>query len=82
MWVSALPSTEVQRSSCCGGAITDIEASGSRIKTDRRDADKLASLLRSGELTPVWVPDEETEATRDLIRARDDLKAIEKKTRQ
>ena len=55
---------------------------GVRIKTDRRDADKLASLLRSGELTPVWVPDEETEAMRDLVRARDDLKAIEKKTRQ
>ena len=55
---------------------------GVRIKTDRRDADKQASLLRSGELTPVWVPDEETEAMRDLVRARDDLKAIEKKTRQ
>ena len=55
---------------------------GVRIKTDRRDADKLASLLRSGELTPVWVPDEETEAMRDLVCARDDLKAIEKKTRQ
>jgi transposase len=35
---------------------------GERVKTDRRDATKLARLLRSGDLTPVWVPDEEHEA--------------------
>jgi transposase len=53
-----------------------------RIKTDRRDALKLARLARSGDLTPVWVPDAEQEAMRDLTRARDDLKAQERKARQ
>ena len=47
---------------------------GDRIKTDQRDAAKLARLLRSGDLTPVWVPDEAHEALRDLVRARDDAK--------
>lgn len=45
---------------------------GDRVKTDRRDAIALAQLLRSGQLTAVWVPDEEHEALRDLIRARED----------
>jgi len=45
---------------------------GDRIKTDRRDAQKLANLLRSGELSPAWVPTEEQEALRDLSRARED----------
>src|SRR3954463_16037423 len=44
---------------------------GVRVKTDRRDAISLARLLRAGELTPVWVPDEAHEALRDLVRARD-----------
>ena len=43
---------------------------GDRVKTNRRDAVALAKLLRAGELTPVWVPDECHEAMRDLIRAR------------
>lgn len=47
---------------------------GDRIKTDQRDAARLARLLRSGDLTPVWVPDEAHEALRDLVRARDDAK--------
>ena len=51
------------------------QRSGDRVKTDRRDAAKLARLLRSGDLTPVWVPDEAHEALRDLVRARDDAKA-------
>ncbi len=55
---------------------------GERIKTDKRDALKLARHLRSGELTSVWVPDEEQEAMRDLTRARDDFKAQERKARQ
>jgi transposase len=55
---------------------------GQRIKTDRRDALMLARLLRAGELTPVWVPDTEQEAMRDLARAREDMKAIELKARQ
>lgn len=50
---------------------------GDRVKTDRRDALKLARLLRSGDLTPVWVPDREHEALRDLVRARADAKADE-----
>lgn len=45
---------------------------GERIKTDKRDAKKLAKLLRNGDLTPVWVPDEKQEALRDLIRAREE----------
>ena len=48
------------------------EKAGDRVKTDRRDARKLARLFRSGELTPVWVPDESQEALRDLVRARED----------
>ncbi len=55
---------------------------GERIKTDKRDALKLARYLRSGDLTSVWVPDEEQEAMRDLTRARDDFKAQERKARQ
>jgi transposase len=55
---------------------------GERIKTDRRDALRLAQALRGGDLTAVWVPDEEQEAMRDLTRARDDLKAQERKARQ
>ncbi|AMD60354.1 transposase [Agrobacterium tumefaciens] len=43
---------------------------GDRIKNDRRDAVALARLLRAGELTAVWVPDEHHEAMRDLVRAR------------
>lgn len=43
---------------------------GDHIKTDRRDALSLARLLRAGELTPVWVPDEAHEAMRDLVRGR------------
>lgn len=53
-----------------------------RIKTDRRDALSLARLHRAGELTPVWVPDQDQEAIRDLTRAREDLKAIERRARQ
>jgi transposase len=44
---------------------------GDRVKTDRRDAEKLARLLRSGELTAIWVPDAEHEGLRDLSRARE-----------
>ena len=43
---------------------------GDRVKTNRRDALNLAKLLRAGELTAVWVPDERHEAMRDLTRAR------------
>jgi len=56
--------------------------SGNRVKTDRRDARKLAHYLRSGDLTAVWVPDEASEAMRDLERARDDAKRSERVARQ
>lgn len=55
---------------------------GERVKTDRRDALKLARWLRAGELTAVWVPDAEQEAMRDLTRARGDMKSQERKARQ
>jgi len=44
---------------------------GDRVKTDRRDAVRLARSYRAGELTPVWVPDAAHEALRDLVRARE-----------
>lgn len=47
---------------------------GDRVKTDRRDAEKLARCHRAGELTAVWVPDAAHEALRDLVRAREAAK--------
>jgi transposase len=47
---------------------------GDRVKTDRRDARKLARSYRAGDLTAVWVPDEAHEALRDLVRAREAAK--------
>ncbi len=55
---------------------------GERIKTDRRDALKLASLCRAGELVNVTVPDERDEAMRDLSRAREDAVRARLKARQ
>jgi transposase len=54
---------------------------GNRVKTDKRDARRLAHFLRSGDLTAVWVPDEHTEAVRDLSRSRDDAKRAERTAR-
>ena len=54
---------------------------GDRVKTDRRDAQRLAHFLRSGDLTAVYVPDEAVEAIRDLERARDDAKCAERVAR-
>ena len=65
-----------------GGAVADSPPTGDRIKTDRRDALALARLHRNGELTPVWVPDEEQEAMRDLERCREDMKHSERRVRQ
>jgi len=45
---------------------------GDRVKTDRRDAVQLARLLRSGDLTSIYIPTVEDEAIRDLTRARED----------
>jgi transposase len=47
---------------------------GDRVKTDRRDAERLARSHRSGDLTAVWVPDAGSEALRDLVRAREAAK--------
>jgi transposase len=48
------------------------KTAGDRVKTDRRDATQLARLMRSGDLTPVYVPAVEDEAIRDLARTRED----------
>ena len=48
---------------------------GERVKTDRRDALKLARLHRAGDLTPVWVPDAEQEAIRDRSGANEKSQA-------
>src|SRR5438128_377838 len=49
-------------------------ASGDKVKTDRRDAERLARLLRLGELVAVRVPEPHEEAARDLVRAREDVR--------
>ena len=54
---------------------------GDRVKTDRRDALKLARSYRGGDLTPVWVPDAAHEALRDLVRAREAAKADQLRAR-
>ena len=54
---------------------------GDRVKTDRRDAERLARSHRSGDLTAVWVPDEGSEALRDLVRAREAAKADQLRAR-
>ena len=54
---------------------------GDRIKTDRRDALKLARNYRAGDLTAVWVPDAAHEALRDLVRAREAAKRDQLRTR-
>ncbi len=55
---------------------------GDRVKTDRRDSLALARLHRAGELTFVWVPDGAQEALRDLTRAREDMKHLQRQTKQ
>src|SRR5437588_11180803 len=49
-------------------------ASGDKVKTDRRDAERLARLLRLGELVAVRVPERHEEQARDLVRAREDAR--------
>jgi transposase len=53
-----------------------------RIKTDRRDAVRLAHFLRSGDLVEVSIPEAQTEAMRDLERAREDAIQVERVARQ
>ena len=57
-----------------GGADAGAGEGGDRVKTDRRDAEKLARCYRAGDLTAVWVPDAAHEALRDLVRAREAAK--------
>jgi transposase len=54
---------------------------GERVKTNRRDARKLAALLRAGLLTEVRPPTPEEEAVRDLCRARDDAREDRQRSR-
>src|SRR5690242_9456945 len=54
---------------------------GDRVKTDRRDAEKLARCHRAGELTAVWVPNAAQDALRDLVRAREAAKKDQLKAR-
>lgn len=56
--------------------------SGDRLKNDKRDSLMLARLHRAGELTKVYVPKEEDEALRDLVRARADAQNAHKKAKQ
>ncbi len=56
--------------------------SGERLKTDKRDCITLARLHRAGELTPIYVPNEEDEALRDLVRARNDAQNAHKRAKQ
>ncbi|MFI4946477.1 MAG: IS110 family transposase [Burkholderiales bacterium] len=71
----------LQRQLAAEGVICEVIAPsltpvkpGSRIKTDRRDARKLAELFRAGLLTEVHAPSESEEALRDLCRCRDDAR--------
>jgi transposase len=57
-------------------------APGDRVKTDRRDARRLARLLRAGELTPIRIPTEREEAVRDLCRVRVDAVQERRRARQ
>ncbi len=68
---------------CCqvvAPSLVPVKA-GDRVKTDRRDAAKLARSYRAGDLTPVWVPDAAHEALRDLVRAREDAKQDQHRAR-
>lgn len=71
----------MKKGDVCWGVAPSLipKKAGDRVKTDRRDAMQLARLMRSGDLTPVYVPAVDDEAIRDLSRAREetlrDLKA-------
>ena len=54
---------------------------GDKVKTDRRDAERLAQSYQSGDLTPVWVPTPEHEALRDLVRQRAAAKTDESRAK-
>jgi transposase len=56
--------------------------SGDRVKTDRRDARKLARALRNGDLSPVYVPSVADEEARDYLRLYEDMKYDLKRAKQ
>lgn len=56
--------------------------SGDKVKTDRKDAEMLASLLRAEQLTAVWVPDPAHEALRNLVRAREACRRDRRRAQQ
>src|SRR4051812_28185407 len=70
--VRAARAAGIEMMVCSSGAIP--RQPGDRIKTDTRDALKLARLHAAGQLRPVVVPAVELEALRDLVRAREDLR--------
>ncbi len=53
-----------------------------RVKTDRRDSRTLAVQHRAGALRPIYIPDEDDEAMRDLVRAREDAVHTRRRARQ
>ena len=57
---------------CAPGSVP--RAAGDRVKTDRRDAERLLRLWRAGELSLVRVPSPAEESFRDLVRAREDAR--------
>ena len=59
-----------------------LRGSGDRIKNDKRDARTLAVQLRAGLVTPIWVPDAQHEAIRDLVRARGAARREQTRQRQ
>jgi transposase len=59
---------------CVVAAPSRIRPAADRVKTDRRDAERLARLLRLGEISPIRIPSLEEEAARDLVRAREDAR--------
>ena len=72
MLARALDAVGVDCLVCAPGLIP--RGPSDRVKTDRRDAERLARLLAAGELDRVAVPGVEEEALRDLVRAREDLR--------
>ncbi|BBO90734.1 IS110 family transposase [Desulfosarcina ovata] len=68
---------------CVVGALALIpKKAGDQVKNDRRDATNLAKLHHSGDLTPVYVPDETNEALQDLVQTRKDISMTLRKAKQ
>lgn len=61
---------------------TMAETPGKKIKTDKRDAEKISRCLAYHQYKPVYIPDEEDDAVKEYIRMRDDVKAHLKETKQ